>query len=50
MGVHVRRNTHKKYVDLSAQIKDVFALYEREVRAGEFPAEEHCFGIKNKQT
>lgn len=40
----------KKYVDLSAQIKDVFALYEREVRAGEFPAEEHCFGIKKKQT
>ena len=40
----------KKYVDLSAQIKDVFALYEREVRAGEFPAEEHCFGIKKQPT
>jgi len=40
----------KKYVDLSAQIKDVFALYEREVRAGEFPAEKHCFGIKKQPT
>ncbi|MFP3979017.1 3-methyl-2-oxobutanoate hydroxymethyltransferase [Marinobacter sp. KMM 10035] len=40
----------KKYVDLSAQIKDVFALYEREVRAGEFPAEEHCFGIEKQPT
>lgn len=36
----------KKYVDLSSTIKEVFAEYEREVRNGDFPANEHCFGIK----
>jgi 3-methyl-2-oxobutanoate hydroxymethyltransferase len=36
----------KKYVDLSVQIREVFAEFEREVRTGAFPAEEHCFGIK----
>ncbi|WP_123589855.1 3-methyl-2-oxobutanoate hydroxymethyltransferase [Salinisphaera orenii] len=36
----------KKYVDLSAQIKEVFAEFEKEVRAGTFPSDEHCFGLK----
>ena len=35
----------KKYVDLSVQIKEVFAAFEKEVRAGTFPSEEHCFGL-----
>lgn len=36
----------KKYVDLSVQIKEVFSEFERDVRTGAFPAEEHCFGMK----
>ncbi len=36
----------KRYVDLSARIKTVFADYEREVRGGDFPGDEHCFGMK----
>lgn len=36
----------KKYVDLGAQIKKVFAEFESDVRTGRFPSEEHCFGVK----
>ncbi|WP_221192063.1 3-methyl-2-oxobutanoate hydroxymethyltransferase [Microbulbifer rhizosphaerae] len=36
----------KKYVDLSVQVREVFAEFEREARTGAFPAAEHCFGIK----
>ncbi|SGY89353.1 3-methyl-2-oxobutanoate hydroxymethyltransferase 2-Ketopantoate hydroxymethyltransferase 2 [Moritella viscosa] len=36
----------KKYIDLSTTIKGVFAEYEREVRGGDFPTAEHCFGVK----
>ncbi|NQZ39113.1 MAG: 3-methyl-2-oxobutanoate hydroxymethyltransferase [Moritella sp.] len=36
----------KKYIDLSTTIKEVFAEYEREVRGGDFPTAEHCFGVK----
>lgn len=35
----------KKYADLSIQVKEVFAQFEREVRSGAFPAKEHCFGM-----
>lgn len=38
----------KQYIDLSVQIRDVFAEYAREVRNGTFPADEHCFGIKKE--
>ena len=38
----------KQYIDLSINIKEVFAEYEREVRSGYFPAEEHCFEVKNQ--
>ncbi len=39
----------KQYMDLSKPIKEVFAEYAREVRAREFPAAEHCFGVKSSQ-
>ncbi|MGY6274750.1 3-methyl-2-oxobutanoate hydroxymethyltransferase [Methylomonas sp. MgM2] len=35
----------KRYIDLSALIRDAFARYEHEVRTGAFPALEHCFGV-----
>lgn len=38
----------KRYIDLSVQIREVFAEYAREVRSGAFPAKEHCFGIKKE--
>lgn len=38
----------KQYVDLSSRIKEVFAEFERDVRSGAFPAEEHCFGVKRQ--
>lgn len=37
----------KRYVDLSARIKEVFAAFEKDVRTGAFPAAEHCFGMKH---
>lgn len=36
----------KKYMDLGAQIQEVFAQFENDVRTGAFPSEEHCFGAK----
>lgn len=36
----------KKYLNLRTQIKEVFTEYEKDVRNGNFPAEEHCFGTK----
>lgn len=38
----------KKYLNLRTQIKEVFSEYEKDVRNGNFPAEEHCFGTKIK--
>lgn len=35
----------KRYIDLSALIRDAFARYEHDVRTGSFPALEHCFGV-----
>ncbi|MBU6955350.1 3-methyl-2-oxobutanoate hydroxymethyltransferase [Hahella sp. HN01] len=36
----------KRYVDLSQPIKEAFSRYAHEVRSGEFPAMEHCFGVR----
>lgn len=39
----------KQYLNLRAQIKEVFTEYERDVRSGNFPTDEHCFGTKIKK-
>lgn len=36
----------KRYVDLTIPIIKAFSLFENEVRNGEFPALDHCFGVK----
>ncbi len=38
----------KQYVDLSETIKDVFSEFEHDVRTGNFPTSQHCFGVKNQ--
>ena len=40
----------KQYVDLSTSMRQVFAQYEKEVRSGQFPSPQHCFGIKSAGT
>jgi len=35
----------KRYVDLGSTITEVFAAYAADVRAGRFPAPEHCYPI-----
>lgn len=36
----------KQYLNLSIQITEVFAEFEKEVRSGKFPESKHCFGVK----
>jgi 3-methyl-2-oxobutanoate hydroxymethyltransferase len=36
----------KKYLDLNAIILEAFGNYKNEVTAGQFPAEEHCYKLK----
>jgi 3-methyl-2-oxobutanoate hydroxymethyltransferase len=38
----------KQYIDLSALIREAFAKFEDDVRSGDFPTLEHCFGVANK--
>lgn len=35
----------KRYGNLGEQIKEAFSEYEKDVRSGDFPTNEHCFGI-----
>ncbi|MFH1091070.1 MAG: 3-methyl-2-oxobutanoate hydroxymethyltransferase, partial [Pseudomonadota bacterium] len=35
----------KQYANLAPQIKQALAAYVREVKAGVFPAQEHCFSM-----
>ncbi|MBN1913634.1 MAG: 3-methyl-2-oxobutanoate hydroxymethyltransferase [Candidatus Omnitrophica bacterium] len=39
----------KKYVDLSPLISQAIEKYKNEVIAGDFPAPEHCFSIKEEE-
>lgn len=36
----------KRYADLAGQVSEAAAAYAAEVRARQFPAPEHCFGVK----
>lgn len=36
----------KQYVNLSETIQGVFSQFERDVRQGDFPTADHCFGVK----
>ncbi|MGQ7270040.1 3-methyl-2-oxobutanoate hydroxymethyltransferase [Marinobacter nauticus] len=36
----------KQYTNLSKTIAEVFSQFEREVRQGDFPTKDHCFGVK----
>jgi 3-methyl-2-oxobutanoate hydroxymethyltransferase len=36
----------KRYVEMGKAVSDAAAAYAAEVRAGQFPALEHCFGVK----
>jgi 3-methyl-2-oxobutanoate hydroxymethyltransferase len=38
----------KKYVDLNQILKEVFAQYATEVRSGEFPDEDHAYGMSDE--
>jgi len=37
----------KRYADLEAAIRQAVARYAEEVRAGDFPEWQHCFGVKS---
>lgn len=39
----------KKFGDAASVIRDAAQRYADEVRSGDFPALEHCFGVKNKK-
>jgi 3-methyl-2-oxobutanoate hydroxymethyltransferase len=47
VGLFPRPAPHfsKRYVDVSAEILRALAAFQEEVRAGKFPAPEHCFTI-----
>ena len=36
----------KRYVEMGAAVSEAVAAYASDVRAGKFPALEHCFGVK----
>jgi 3-methyl-2-oxobutanoate hydroxymethyltransferase len=36
----------KRYMDLGKRVAEAAAAYAKEVRAGDFPTLEHCFGVK----
>lgn len=39
----------KKYVDLGAAIKKIFAAYQKDVATGSFPSEQHSFSIADDE-
>lgn len=38
----------KKYVDLSKILTETFEMYAKEVRTGEFPTQEHTYGVSDE--